>query len=135
MYAKCGFYKTQQTLAMYRAVTSGGGGKGGIAPPSRVRGLWNYIKRLSTATQCSTSRRGPSIGARGGHVPPKPLGGGALGGHRRRAALWCFIRSCNQRCDRVYTKLVDIVYRVSCIVYTRTYTKFYKYTKIHTRNF
>ena len=40
-----------------------------------------------------------------------------------------------QRCDRVYTKLVDIVYRVSCIVYTRTYTKFYKYTKIHTRNF
>ena len=36
-----------------------------------------------------------------------------------------------QRCDRVYTKLVDIVYRVSCIVYTRTYTKFYKYTKIH----
>ena len=40
-----------------------------------------------------------------------------------------------QRCDRVYTKLVDIVYRVSCIVYTHTYTKFYKYTKIHTRNF
>ena len=41
----------------------GGGGKGGIAPPpvkvlcppSRVRGLWNYIKRLSTATQYSTS--------------------------------------------------------------------------------
>ena len=40
-----------------------------------------------------------------------------------------------QRCDRVYTKLIDIVYRVPCIVYTRTYTKFYKYTKIHTRNF
>ena len=25
--------------------------------------------------------------------------------------------STDQRCDRVYTKLVDIVYRVSCIVY------------------
>ena len=38
----------------------------------------------------------------------------------------------------VYTRnssISCIVYRVSCIVYTRTYTKFYKYTKIHTRNF
>ena len=34
----------------------------------------------------SYCRRGPSIGARGGTCPPKALGGGALGGHRRWGA-------------------------------------------------
>ena len=33
-----------------------------------------------------------------------------------------------QRCDRVYTKLVDIVYRVSCIqVHTRNFINTRKY--------
>ena len=41
----------------------------------------------------------------------------------RRSRLWRGARRycTDQRCDRVYTKLVDIVYRVSCIVY-RVYT-------------
>ena len=80
-----------------------------------------------------STRRGPSIGARGGTCPPKPLGVGALGGHRRRAALWCFIRSCNAE---LRTSLVQLLYYCSkCTTYKmyRTHTRTFQFAQNFTQ--
>ena len=90
------------------------------------------VKSLkSSLLDWATGRRGPSIGARGGTCPPPqtPRWGGALGGHRRRAALWCFIRSCNAE---LRTLLLQFFYYWSkCTTYKmyRTYTRTFQFAQ------